>query len=456
MANVGRVAIITRLSRVLVGAAALALAAAPSGMETRRLAIQNVTLIDGTIAPPRAGMTIIVEGDHIVSVTELGDVPPDAVLVEGRGRHLIPGLWDMHVHLTGAGDLGCQTLVANGVTSVRDMGGELDIVDWMRERISRGKLIGPRIIRPGPFVDGLKPGLPDRLVLERPEDGRAAVAFLKARGVDFIKVHTGVPAEPYFALLAAAREAGLQVIGHLPHAVDPATAIEAGHASVEHVVALFEGPVTQAERAGKSQAQAIAEITDDKIAALARVMVKRGTAFDPTLVVYWARSYQWDLKAAPDARERYVAASSRESWKQFRNLPDRPEVRAMMAQVFERFLQITRLVHREGVRILAGTDYLLLGFALHDELGWLVKAGLTPAEALAAATRNAAEAAGLDGELGTIEPGKRADLVLLDGNPLDDIANTKRIAAVVAQGRLYDRAALDAILERVAQAAPSH
>jgi len=420
-----------------------------------RLAIRDVTLIDGTSAPPRSGMTVLVEGNRIISVGATANLPLGTVIVDGRGRFLIPGLWDMHVHLTNAGDLACQTLVANGITSVRDLGGELDVIEWMRDRIARGALIGPRIFCAGPFVDGLKPGVADRLVVESAEDGRAVVDLLKRRGVDYIKVHTAVPADAYFSLLAAAKESGLDVLGHLPHAVDPTEAIAAGHASVEHIVSLFEGPVVRAVRAGKTQIEAIAEFTDEKAAALARLMAERGTYFDPTLIAYWSRSFQWDLLAVPDPRERYVAASYREYWKQFRDLPDRPEVRKLLAQAFDRFLQITRIVHRERVKFLAGTDYLILGFGLHDELKWLVQAGLTPAEALAAATRNAAESAGQIRRLGTIEPGKIADLVLLDANPLADIANTSRIAAVIAAGHLYDRAALDAILERVAQAAPS-
>ena len=271
-------------------------------------------------------------------VREHPDAPGIVAVRDGRGRFLIPGLWDMHVHLTNAGELACQTLVANGITSVRDLGGEFDVIEWMRERIARGALIGPRIFCAGPFVDGLKPGVADRLVVESAEDGRAVVDLLKRRGVDFIKVHTAVPADAYFSLLAAAKESGLDVLGHLPHAVDPTEAIAAGHASVEHIVSLFEGPVVRAVRAGKTQIEAIAEFTDEKAAALARLMAERGAYFDPTLIAYWSRSFQWDLLAVPDPRERYVAASYREYWKQFRDLPDRPEVRKLLAQAFDRML----------------------------------------------------------------------------------------------------------------------
>ena len=371
---------------------------------------------------------------------------------------MIPGLWDMHTHLAYVGDVTCTTLVAYGVTSVRDPGGALDTVDWFRARIEQGSLIGPRIFRAGPVIDGSKPGSQDRLVIDTADDGRRAVSYVKARGVDFIKAHNGAAPAAYFAMLAEARKQGLAVVGHIPIDVDPGEAIDAGHQSVEHIVSLFEGPVRRKVAAGMTREQANAEFTDVEATRLARKMVAKGTWFDPTLVFYWYRAHQWEFRAANDPRERYVTASARAFQKNITPLPDTPDLRRALATGFERFLEITRILHREGVRFLVGTDLAAAtpypGSSVHEELAWLVKAGLTPMEALVAGTRNGAEAVGRLGELGTIEKGKFADLALLDANPLADITNTQKIAAVVANGRLFRREALDKLLAQVAKDAP--
>lgn len=165
------------------------------------VAIQNVTLIDGTGAPPKPGTTIIIENGRFAAIGPAAQTkpPPDAEVVDGKGKFAIPGLWDMHVHLTQMTEIACPALIANGITGVRDMGGSLELVDWIRQRIADGKVIGPHIFRPGPFVDGAKPGVSDRLVVSNAADSRKAVEFLQARGVDFIKVHNGAPPEAFFA-----------------------------------------------------------------------------------------------------------------------------------------------------------------------------------------------------------------------------------------------------------------
>ena len=434
-------------------------ATGPQRALAQTIAITNVTLIDGTGAAPRPGATVIISGARISRIADgKADLAGINEVIDGKGKFLIPGLWDMLTHLAYVGDVTCTTLVAYGVTSVRDPGGALDTVDWFRARIQRGSLIGPRIFRAGPLIDGSKPSSLDRLVIETADDGREAVRFLKARGVDFIKAHNGATPAAYFAMLAEAKKQGLAVVGHIPNDVDPGEAIDAGHQSLEHVVSLFEGPVRRKVAAGMTQEQAFAEFTDAEATRLARKMVVKGTWFDPTLVTYWYRAHQWEARAANDPRERYVTASARNFQKSFTPLPDNPDIRRALATSFERFLEIARILHREGVRFLVGTDLavplIFPGSSVHEELAWLVKAGLTPMEALVAGTRNGAEAVGRLSDLGTIEKGKFADLVLLNADPLADIANTQKIAAVIANGRLFKREALDALLAQVAKEAP--
>jgi imidazolonepropionase-like amidohydrolase len=449
------------LRSLLAGALSLhALWLAPQAAPRRAVAVEHVTLVEGASATPASDVTVITDGTRISAIgpSNRTTVPAGAETVDGRGRFLIPGLWDMHVHLTNTTELACPLFVANGVTGVRDMGGELELIDWMRDRISRGEIVGPTIHRAGPFVDGSKPGVPDRLVVSGTADGAAAARLLKSRGVDYIKTHTATPRDAYFALVSEARTLALPVVGHVPFSVTPEEAVDAGQHTLEHIVTLFEGPIAKLVRdTGMPQEQALVQFTDGHFAALADRMVAKHTWLDPTMIAYWTRAHQWDLGSDP--RNRYVAASGKEFWKLFADLPDTPAMRALQARAYARFTAILGIVAKRGVRLLAGTDvagrFLYAGFSVHDELARLVDAGLSPAEALRAATRNPAEALGVLGERGSIEVGKRADLVLLDADPLANIANTKRINAVIAGGRLLRRDALDGLLASAAAEAPN-
>ena len=422
------------------------------------ITITNVTVMDGSDAATKPNMTVIITGDRISSIQQTKDQKFQANVIDGTGKFLIPGLWDMHAHLTNYSEIACPALVANGVTGIRDLGGNLDLIDWMRERVANGKLVAPNIFRAGPFVDGSKPGVADRLVVWNASDARDAVHFLKKRGVDFIKTHTGTPREAYFALLDEAQKEGIKVVGHIPMEIDPVEAIDAGQYSIEHVVTLFESPFAKIVKSGKSQEDAMKEFPDEYFVTLARRMVSKKTWFDPTLIAYWNRSYQWDIRERKDPRERYISASAKEFWKVFPDLP--PDKRTLLAKAYERFSRITAIMKKEGVRFLVGTDlggkYSLPGFNVHDELELLVKAGLTPQEALQAATRNCAESLGILSRTGTIEVGKSADLVLLNSSPLENIKNTKDIFAVIRNGQVLHRADLDALLEKVAADAPTH
>ena len=424
------------------------------------IAITHVTLIDGTGSQPKKDVTVVISAKRIIAIEGSGSsqIPQNAVIIDGTGKFIIPGLWDMHAHLTNYTELACPALVANGVTGIRDAGGDLELIDLIKERIASGKIVGPQIYRAGPFVDGSKPGVPDRLVVWNSDDARDAVHFLKKRGVDFIKTHTGTPSEAYFALIEEAQKQNLKVIGHVPSEVDPAKAVEAGQHSIEHVVSLFEGPFQKVVKSGKSQEQAMAEFSDEYFRLLARLMVSKRTWFDPTLIAYWNRSFQWDVRARKDPRDQYITASAKEFWKVFPDLPE--ERKELLAMAYKRFNEITMIMHSEGVRFLVGTDlgakYSLPGFNVHDELDLLVKAGLTPGETLVAATRNCAESLGILDRTGTIETGKSADLVLLDADPLADITNTKKISAVIRDGKVFKRADLDELLKQVAANAPTH
>jgi hypothetical protein len=217
--------------------------------------------------------------------------------------------------------------------------------------------------------------------------------------------------------------------------------------------------VTQKVKRGKTQDQAIAEFTDADARSLARRIVARRAWFDPTLVAYRLRSFQWEPSVRDDPRQKYLAGSLKRQWNVATNLPDDPVVRARLAAAWTRFVEIARILHQEGVRFLVGTDVgarlVLPGFDVHEEMRILVEdVGLTPLEAIQAASRNSAESLGKLQVLGTIEPGKIADAVLIDSDPLKDIRATRSIFATIANGRVYNRAELDSLLALIERQAP--
>jgi imidazolonepropionase-like amidohydrolase len=432
-----------------------------------------VNVIDVTGGTLAADSTVVVAGGRIADVGKSADVhiPHGAHVVDGSGKFLIPGLWDMHVHMVfgdwfpQSREIALPLFVANGVTGVRDVGGELDVLQRWRREITQGKLLGPRIVTSGPMLDGPKPRFPSSVAVVSPEDGRRAVDDLKRRGADFIKVQSLMSRESYFAIADEAKKQGIVFAGHVPDAIRAVEASNAGQKSIEHLTGVFEGCSTIEDellKGPKGLKRFLETFDDAKAAALISVLAKNRTWQAPTLV--WERGGnlldQRDLQHDP--RARYVPASwTNGTWRRFTEdiLKDQSTDDLQTRQRFvAKELEVVRAMHRAGIPFLAGTDtaagvYVFPGFSLHEELQWLVQAGFTPLEALRCATRNAAEYLGKLSEMGTVEKGKVADLVLLDANPLDDIANTQRIAGVVAAGRYLSRADLDELLRGVEDAA---
>jgi imidazolonepropionase-like amidohydrolase len=395
-------------------------------------------------------------------------------VVDGSGRFLIPGLWDMHVHMV-FGDwfpqsceIALPLFVANGVTGVRDMGGELEVLQQWRREIGQGKLLGPRIVTSGPMLDGPKPRFPSSVAVASPEDARKAVDDLKRRGADFIKLQSLMSRESYFAIADEAKRQGIVFAGHVPDAIRAVEASNAGQKSIEHLTGVFEGCSNVEDellRGPKGIKRFLETFDDAKAAALIAVFKKNRTWQTPTLV--WERGGnlldQRDLQHDP--RARYVPASWKNgTWRRFTEdiLTDQAndDLQTRLRFVAKE-IEVVRDMHRAGIPFLAGTDtaagvYVFPGFSLHEEMQLLVQAGFTPLEALQCATRNPAEYLGKLSEMGTLEKGKVADLVLLEANPLEDITNTQRIAGVVVAGRYLSRGELDELLRGVEMAAVKH
>jgi imidazolonepropionase-like amidohydrolase len=410
-------------------------------------------------------MTVEIRGRAIAAMSAGRRVqfPRQATVIDGRGKYLIPGLWDMHVHMSfppGAAKVFLPLMVANGVLGARDMHSLLSIIVPLKRAVASGSQIGPRLLVAGPAVDGPNSFLPGSRVVRTADEAREAVRQLKAGGADFIKVYSSLPKELYLAVASEAKKEGIPFVGHVPYAVTASEASDAGQRSMEHLTEVDvatsseEASIKAEELEAMNQKHRLipdanrlrATYDSAKAASLFARFRRNDTWQVPTLVVlHQPGRLAQGGRPADDSLLVYIPKALREFWS---SLPS--ELAARMGALDLIHADLVGPINRAGVPILAGTDcpnpYVDPGFSLHDELGLLVRAGLTPTEALRTATINPARFLGVTDSLGTVETGKVADLVLLDANPLQDIANTKRIRAVIQGGRFLDRRALDRLL----------
>ena len=475
-------------------------ALAQSAVPEMTIAITDATLIDATGAPPRPKTTVVIEGDRIAEIrdSDAGANPSGVSVVDGTGRYLIPGLWDAHVHtfvFPWQPDHQLPLFIANGVTGIRDMGGAfpasaidemgagipMSAVDAIRAAIGARERVGPRIVA-GVMVDGRTPVWPVALAVGTADEGRQVVATIAEAGADFVKVYTLLPREAFLAIAEAANQRDFPFAGHVPITVTAWEASDAGQRTIEHYTDSLLPYCSTAEdeiltelraaAAGPDPVQAYAatffgmlprflETFDPgKVQAMATHFVANQTWFTPTLILGQNAALAEDPAQPADPRLRFMPSEVVASWNpqgDVRPVARTEEDLAMTWQLMDTGATITQSMQRTGVLLMAGTDvglpHLFPGFSLHDELALLVEAGLSPLGALQAATRNTAQAVGLGDELGTVEVGKLADLVLLDADPLAAITNTTRIAAVVANGRLFEKSELQGLLLAAEQAA---
>ena len=459
-----------------------------SAEDSRTVAIGGVTVVDVRDGSLRADQTAVIVDRRISAVGPASEarVPDDAVLMDGTGGYLIPGLWDMHVHSianialdtsiesVAARDWHFPLFLAYGVTGVRDMNDgtgdtTLALTNSVKRRLETGDLKGPRLVMAGPSIDGHPHLGTNSAEVRTPAEARAVVDRLADHGADFVKPYENLSREAYFAIVDQARRRGLPVAGHVPFRVTPEEAAGAGQRTVEHLLALAAGCSTEAKSERERFARVLSEY--DRLSDIDRALavfrhervfydsrdpeacgatiaayLRSGMAETPTLVSY--HQFVNAKEALSDAASmRLVPEVIRRNWESSLDSEGGRTARSILGPIVPLQFENTRLLNEVGIVLLAGTDVgiptLVPGISLHQELRLLVDAGLTPLQALQSATLNPARVLGWEGSLGTVEPGKLADLVLLDANPLADIGHTRRIRAVVADGRLYRRADLD-------------
>ena len=426
----------------------------------------TVVIRGGTLVDVRAGKevpntVIVILGERIERVAAEGKakIPAGAQIVEARGKWIIPGLIDSHAH---AGDYEGDPLklyLANGVTTIRNPGGSVTLLRLTREKLESGKLIGPRLYFSGNILDGNPPVWTSSLLVDTPERARSAVNFLADQGVDFVKVYNNVKEAELAAIVETAKVRGLPVAGHVPRTMTMTHAIELGMTRLEHIRITGKEMLSaeEAEKidplpAGKREAMLWQRFAlgSEKFRDLVQRLAASRVFLDPTLVTdeYFNASNIEAEKSDPN--NRYVSAEfTQGAIQSFQNplfqIP--PELKTAAVEAVHKEQLFVGMCNEAGVRIIAGTDgpnmgRLLPGFGLQRELELLVEAGLSPLQALRAATSTAAEALGKEDGLGTLEPGKLADLVVLDADPLTAIQNVRKVRTVVQGGKVYEPGAL--------------
>ncbi len=447
--------------------------------QTNREVIVNVSVVSMKSAKADKNRDVYIENGQITAIEKSGARKPsgDATIIDGAGKFLMPGLWDMHVHAWDAG-LFFPLFLANGVTGVRDMGGVLEpYLEWRKKTFAASDFLAPKSYIGGIILNGA-PSFADFFAdVRTPEAGREKVRELKKRGADFIKVYSLLSKEVYAAIADECRKQNISFAGHLPFAVGLEEASVSGQRSLEHLrgfalaasddetnlrreLLKLAAPVQKADKYDAQSAAKAYEYEENaavnsfnaaKLKKLAAVLRTNNTFVSPTLVAIRGTAMRGADDFRSDERLKYFPNYIKEII-----MPKDAPTAAEIASDEKRFVQdleMVKILHRAKVKILAGTDtpnpYVYTGFSLHEELELYVRSGMSPFDALQTATVNAAEFVGKSKDSGTVETGKIADLVLLDGNPLETISNTRRINAVFLDGRFLSKENLAAMLKKV-------
>lgn len=403
------------------------------------LVITGATLIDGTGKPAVPDAVVVIEGERIVAAGARSQVniPKGASVIDARGKTIMPGLWDMHAHFEQV-EWGPIYLAA-GVTTVRDVGNEFEFITAVRDAIKNGRGLGPRMLLAG-IVDGDSPGALGIIRANTPEEARAVVNRYKNAGFDQIKIYSSIKPDILTAITAEAHKLGLTVTGHVPNGMNAFQAVEAGMDQINHIQYL---PAVMRPKDFKPQQGVVPppiDLESNEAKQAIQFFKDHGTVIDPTVALFELLFHSNDTPVKtfePDVEKIAPQLAG-----PLNNTGVPPANAAFLRSRLEQYYAIIGALHRAGIPVVAGTDQAIPGHSLHREIELYVKSGFTPMEAIQAATLVPARVMKLDKEVGTIEAGKRADLIILDANPLEAISNIRKVRSVITNGRLYDTAPL--------------
>ena len=413
------------------------------GSHSATLAIVGGTLIDGTGAAPVPDSAVVIHNGRIVAVGPRSKVkiPKHANKVDATGKFILPGLWDMHAHFEQV-EWGPIYLAA-GVTTVRDCGNEFEFITAVRDAIAQGRGLGPRLLLAG-IVDGTGPFTLGVQRVDTPEQAKQWVDKYHAAGFQQMKIYSSVKLEELKAVAEQAHRLGMTVTGHVPNGLTAYQAVEAGQDQINHITYIADIMRPQlpdnATRDDRRKA-AMNLALDSQEAKKALTFLKdHHTVVDPTLSVF--EMFTATTAKPPASFEPGVNKIPVELAEQITDVEPPSEHSQIGEKIFQKEIEIVGALHRAGIPIVAGTDQTVPGHSLHRELELYVQAGFTPMEAIQAASIVPARVMGLEKELGTVEKGKRGDLILLDANPLDDIRNSRQVEYVITNGTMFRTAEL--------------
>ncbi len=414
-----------------------------SGSRANKIAIVGGTLIDGTGSAPVADSVVLIENGKIIAVGPKASVriPSGFQKVDATGKTILPGLWDMHAHFEQV-EWGPIYLAA-GATTVRDVGNEFEFITAVRDAVAAGRGLGPRLLLAG-VVDGSGPLALGVNRVDTPEQAKMWVD--KYHGADFqqMKIYSSVKLEELKVVTAEAHRLGMTVTGHIPEGLNAYQAIEAGQDQINHIqyIADIMMPVLpeDASRLDRMKARANIDLNSVESKKAIAFLVEHKIVVDPTLALM--EFFTASTVKPPVSIEPGVAKVAPELAAILGEASPPSRYADLREKGFQKEVEIVGAMHRAGIPIVAGTDQTVPGYSLYREIELYAQAGFTPMEAIQAATIVPARVMGVDKEVGTIEPGKRADLILLGANPLESIHNIRTVEFVITKGTLYNCAEL--------------